>query len=317
MIEGHTARLVVTDGAGNEVETMIEFIADVKDVRTVISRPKAGETIRNGKLGINFSILTSGSLKLYYTVEHNGTEIHRAEIAENKLKAMKEKDLEETRALFDDLMGDYEGYTIRESVTLKNMPVGQHVLSIYTDDLGDTPTLLAQQTFANGETEAIAGVDSGNSEENAVVHESQVVTDTYAFGLDPLATDTFAPSQVYFTGWCWSERNDGLFFDVIIDGKRYTQQDLEAAGGKVTASRSRRAVSKEFPGLVSGVTPTDRYGGVVILLDMSFLKEGKHDVQIVLIKDSKEQQFASRSIKTSADVETQRNLVKNLQGQWN
>ena len=160
-------------------------------------------------------------------------------------------------------------------------------------------------------------MDSSAEAASATVYESQVVASSYAFGLDAMATDTFAPSQVYLTGWCWSERNDGLFFDVIIDGKRYTQQDLEAAGGKMTASRSRRAVSKEFPGLVPGVTPTDRYGGVVILLDMSFLPEGKHEVEIVLIKDSKEQKFTARSVKTSSGVETQRNLVKNLQAQWN
>jgi len=309
--------IAAVDAAGNETLTSIEMIEQIRDARVLINRPRKSDTIRGGKLGISASILATNDISLYYVVTDQGEEVIRGDVEKADLREMSEKDYAEMAAQYDDLVGSYTGSTIRASVELPPIESDSLVLGIYTDDMGEEPVLLAEQSFKSGLSEKIEGVDddSSGAQDESKVYDI-VTTQTNAFGLDPVAADAFNPKQVYLTGYNVSEGNRTMYFDFVIDGERYTTQEISAAGGSAKTTYSSRPVDKEFPDLVPDIKPNTRRGGLIFMLDLSFLEPGEHEVSVVLISNSNTYRMESRKVVISADVPTDRNITKTIQNRW-
>ena len=315
---GTSYTLTAIDAAGNETEQTITVIKQIRDVRVQIVRPTAGEVVLRGRLGVDVHILQTAPIDLYYTITNNGEELVRGEVPASEMSDLRDRDYQQMAAQYDDLKGEYVGKRMRANVTLPQIQSDSLLLSIYSNDEGTEPELLTQQYFASGEEEKIDGVGDEYAlvEQPKTVHQ-RVTSDTFAFGLDEVSAQAFAPSQVYLTGYHFSEGNRTPFFDYIIDGKRYTMQQIDEAGGSAKATFASRDVEKEFGTLAPGLKKVNtRRGGVILLLDLSFLQEGEHEIQVVLINNSTEYLLESRKIVISSSVETDRNISRTLQGSW-
>ncbi|MBR6569396.1 MAG: protein kinase [Clostridia bacterium] len=315
MVAGDEAQISAWDAAGNETTLTLAIVAEVKDARVHIERPYADEKVANGKLGINANILMRGDVRLYYTVERGSEVVARYDVARDSLRAMSDKNLQEERARYSDLSNNYVGYTLKERVEIPTDRTAEYTLNFYTTDLGSEPVLLASTRFVSESRDSEAP-DEEVSDDPVVESDDVVLTDSYGFGLDASETSTFAPTQVYFTGWYWSARKDA-YFDVVIDGTRYTQQKLIDAGGKLDIDFGLRRVRTEFSAdLVANVKPIENSAGVVVMIDLSFLPAGRHDVQLVLIRGSEERYMPARTIRTSESIPHDAQLPKTLRNQW-
>lgn len=315
---GTSYTLIASDAAGNETEQTITVIEQIRDVRIQINRPTRGEVVIGGRFGIDVFILQTAPIDLYYTITNNGEELVRGEVDADAMSDLRARDKEKMEAQYDDLEASYDGKRMRANIVIPQMVSDSMMLSIYSNDEGTEPVLLAQQPFACGAEEGIAGVDDDRAaaEMPQTVHE-RVTTDTFAFGLDKADTQVFAPSQVYLTGYNYSEGNLAMFFDYIIDGKRYTMKEIDEAGGSANATFKARNVGKELGELVPGLKkPNTRRGGAIMLLDLSFLPEGEHEIQVVLIVGSDQYLMQSRRIVTSSSVEVDKNVTRTLQSRW-
>ena len=315
---GDEIGLIAKDKAGNETSTKVSVVEEIRDVRLELVRPrKDGETIRNAKLGIRVNLLKKGNVSVYYLIEQNGMEIYTRVIAPEDMKAMAPDDLQKQLDGYDDLLGEYEGYSISIQETVPTLGYDDFTLKLYTDDLGEDPVLLASRKMTNGRTETIEGVDDDPTQNQVTDVRDRYTTSSYGFGLDEMAVTSFAASQVYFTGWSWKNNNrESEIFEVEIDGIRYSQGDLIAAGGNIMVYRSTRDVAKEYPELIPGVKPLTATAGVIVLVDAPFLSEGVHNLNLILIHNSEIMRFEGYQVNIANPGYTDDTLIRTLQNIW-
>lgn len=315
---GEDVVLTAQDAAGNLETIQIGVMEEVNDVRVRIVRPSENEIIRNGKLGVNLAILQNGNAQFYYRIEHNGEMVGQYTVTGENIRKMRESDKEKEEAQYTGLLGDYDGYNVRAlPKTPPGLPYGDYTLSVYSDDLGSETMLLDTVHFSNQPSEHIDGLEEEEVTETVTEYKDTFAEDDYAYGLDAWKTDTFAPSQVYMTAWMWrGSRTDSHSLQFEIDGVRYTSESLKAAGGKLEVVFADRDVTAEHPEGMPDIKPEHRQAGQVIMLDLSFLGEGSHDLKIIHVRNQVHTHFASRRINLSGSVTVRDGLADELKNQW-
>ncbi|MBR5546617.1 MAG: protein kinase [Clostridia bacterium] len=318
LIAGQRIMLTAEDGAGNLQTMTITVTEEVNDVRIHITRPEANERIVNGAFGAKLAILQNGSSQFFYRIEQDGQTLVESTIAGAQIVEMRASEKAKEEARYTGLKGYYDGYNARISRKLPGLPFGELILSVYLNNPDGDPVLLDTVPFVNEAPPEIDGVDDEEDSNKVTEYQDTYLTDNYAFGLDEWKTDTFAPSQVYMTAWMWrgnSTESHSLQFE--IDGVRYTSESLKAAGGELEEVYTKRDVITENAGReMPDIKPDIRKAGEIIMLDLSFLGEGTHDLKIIHVHNTEHTHFASRRIKLSSAVEVQTDLIEQLKNQW-
>ena len=313
--------LVVTaeDAAHNAGEVSFSVVAEIRDARAEIVKLGTANTIQDGNLTVQASMIHKGDIGLYFIIESGGREVARGQFAQKAFRDMKEKDVQEEMQKYDDLIGFYEGTELRCRFDyLEPQPqlsYGSYTFHLCTDDINGTPMRLASADFTNVASEPDTEDEDIGS--GAMEVENEYVGDFYGFGLDAMKEGSFPNSQIYLTGWRWREdagKPESYEFD--IDSEHYDAARLKAEGGSMTVTYLPRDLSAEFPRKVETVFPIESDAGIVIEINLPTLKKGDHNITLYVNADGKQIKFAKRKINISTRMEVDETLIETLKTQW-